>query len=195
MNAWSVIPWPCKISLLCTAWLCLLNTKHVTVTWSRMCFGRSVSCYVCRPGNICLSRRPEGTNGLFLPIGYKLLTIYWLKNVNDSARMPPAFYKFGHTSQYVTEQRMERRERLRNPSQLYWWREKPNQIWPFHGFAFLVFCSFHKPEIQLGVSGILWLLTHYNENDALTHLSKNHHSARTITCRAYTTAGFLETRA
>jgi len=78
-----------------------------------------VSCYVCRPGNICLSRRPEGTNVLFLAIAYKSLIIHWSKNVNDSVRMRPALYKFGHTSQYVKEQRMERRERLWNTSQLY----------------------------------------------------------------------------
>jgi len=170
LEAWCVIPWPCKISLLGAACLCLLNTKDVTVTWSRMCYHRSVSCYVCRPDNICLSQRPEGKNDLFLVIAYKFLIIQWLKNVNDPTRMPPALYTIGHRSQYGAEQRMERRERMWNPSQLYWWSENPKLVCLFHGFAFLAFCSFHKPEIQLGVERILWLLIHCNETDALTHM-------------------------
>jgi hypothetical protein len=184
-----------QISLLGTAWLCLLNAKHVTVTWSRMCYPRSVSCYVCRPGNIRLSRRLEGRSVLFLAIAYEPLIIHWLKNVNNSARMPPALYKFGHTRQYVAEQIMERRERLWHPSQLYWWSEKPNSICPFHGFAFLVFCSFHKPEIQLDVSRIVRLLTHCIESDALTQVSKNHHSAKPSRVAHIRSRGFLEIRA
>jgi hypothetical protein len=186
-EAWCVILWPCKISLLGAAWLCLLNTKDVTVTWSRMCYHRFVSCYVCLPDNICLSRRPEGTNDLFLAIAYKSLIIPWLKNVNDSTRMPPALYTIGHTSQYGAEQRMERRERMWNPSQLYWWSENANPVCLFHGLPFLVFRSFYKPEIQLGVSRILWLLTYCNENGALTHVKKrpfrkNHHASHKYDC-------------
>jgi hypothetical protein len=49
--------------------------------------------------------------------------------------MPPVLYKFGRTSQYVTERRMERRERLWNTSHICWWSEKPNPICPFHGFV------------------------------------------------------------
>ena len=164
----------------------------MTITWSRMCYHRSVSCYVYRPGNICLSRRPEGTNGLFLTIAYKPLIIHWLKNVNDSVRMPPALYKFGHTSQYVMEQIMERRERLWNPSQLYWLSEKPDPVC----LPRLLFIS------------QAWNTARHEEDRLVTYISywkwrsdarvkkppfrKKHHASRIYDCGVYGNQGLRQ---